>query len=810
MPYLLSYTKKDDIYSTLVDRPKNMSGNLYFSDVYEAMHLALSRDGSRFVPLRNNTGILFPKATFTEGKPEGTTKTLRYTWMFDRADGTYGVCGVRRNEDGPDPLSIGCVMLFSSKDLIRYEEVGFLKVADEEVMSPRCRYDEKKGKYYLEYGTAQGIFCGYTADFVCVDEVRKIREFTLKNAVIEEISCGNGEFGTVTEICLSKGRNPDEKNPDEQGKGEAYVLNWEKDGKTNVLNEEEDGNSIVPNRREDGKTNVLNGKEDGKSNTLKGETRGKVHTVEEKKENILCGNVLKISEEAADQLEKYLGVISHVSVDPIVWEVAIGENRNLNSASQNHAGVDNHLNNASGRTPPRALCRYSDGSVHEKPVDWDASALAAIDFTKPGIYEVPGHIRQKHWPFPMMKEGISDPCITYYKGKYYLSATGMRDVSFRISDTIEGCFRAKRKVVWSLPKGDRKHANIWAQELHIIRGVPYVFTTVASPEWYTVRSHILRCTGDIADPKAWEEPRLCVKTDGTPLEEHGISLDMTYFCVDDIHYVMWSNRVIHINEPGYMGEADSEGTDSKAKKKEKDKLFEALDSGENENPQKKNSNDYLPELEDSGKNRKKEREKGLQSESSACGAAQKKEKKKKDVVVCEPADIFIATIDPDAPWQLTSDPVRVLRPQYGWDRLNTEVDEGPYLLRHGDDLFVTISGSSTGVADLYCLGLLHARAGSDLLRPENWDWMPYPVLTKESVPGEFGPGHNNFVRDAETGDDLMVYHAVPHDEKGKSLGRHAGIRRVHWAANGYPYLEMTEERDLDPALRDIVMKVVVG
>ena len=55
----------------------------------------------------------------------------------------------------------------------------------------------------------------------------------------------------------------------------------------------------------------------------------------------------------------------------------------------------------------------------------------------------------------------------------------------------------------------------------------------------------------------------------------------------------------------------------------------------------------------------------------------------------------------------------------------------------------------------------------------------------------------------------MVYHAVPHDGQGKALGRRPGIRRVHWAASGYPYLEMTEERDLDPALKSVVLEITV-
>ena len=62
MPYMMSYIKKgSDVYSELND----------------AMHLALSRDGKNFQPLRHNTGILFAEADFTDGGLAGKTKCLQ-------------------------------------------------------------------------------------------------------------------------------------------------------------------------------------------------------------------------------------------------------------------------------------------------------------------------------------------------------------------------------------------------------------------------------------------------------------------------------------------------------------------------------------------------------------------------------------------------------------------------------------------------------------------------------------------------------------------------------------------------------------
>lgn len=624
MPTILCYTRLGQgIYPD-----SNYPGHVgHLCDLEHALHLAISEDGTAFHPLRNNTGILFAACTFCEGDPKGTTKTLIDPWLTRNAAGTFLLCMLRRNENAPDPLSVGSIMLFSSKDLVRYEEIGLLKVAQEAIRHPRCTYRAETGDYEVYWETEQGqAFCGYSKD-------------------LSEIS--------NTQPCQVR-----------QASAETYGID-----------------KCVP------------------------------------------GNTICISDEEARIVRMYLDEIRNTSVDPVSCTLEAG-------------ALPSQL--------PKAVCRYSDGSTHEKPVAWD---LTGIDLGKPGVYEVPGRIKVKRWPFPIplnfgsyaandindpnMASGMSDPCVTMYQSKYYLSSSGNQNIVLRCADTPEGVFSAEPVVIYRVPLQPGQHMNgTWAAELHVIDEIPYLFTTICpNGDWMHVKSVILRCTGsNLMEPSAWEAPRYCIKANGELLTEGGISLDMTHFRDHGTDYVMWSDRKIRY------------GTDP---------------------------------------------------------------------LIIEPADIYIATIDPATPWQLTSDPVCALRPVLGWDRCETEVEEGPYLLRRGDDLFVTVSGSSTGMADLYAVGLLRAKSGSNLLNPTSWDWWPYPLLTKESVPGEFGPGHNNFVKDPETGDDLMVYHAVPHDANGKTLHRRPAMRRVHWAASGLPYLEMTPERDLNPQFENIVMQLTI-
>lgn len=587
-------------------------GEDFYNGINNAMHLAISRDGREFIPMRNNTGILFPKAEYDEENPKGITKTLRYPWVFRLEDGSFGVCAVRFNEWSYDNVYRGAIVIYTSKDLIRYEEPVFLSVASDEIMNPKCRWEEAKKAYYLEWECGEKLYCGYTRYFKEAGQVQ-LCEKSLFNKCD---SCGI--------------------------------------------------------------------------------------------EDAVPGNIIEITREEADKIEKYLGAIFHIDTEISQLEVAEGVKISTDSL-------------------PKAKCIYNDGSTHMKKVVWNQEDYEKIDFSKAGAYKLRGRIYQTKYPFPLMEKDISDPNMVYYNGKYYMSGSGRRSVTFRISDTMEGVFTANPVEVYKMPDSDVDHDNMWAPELHIIDGIPYILTTVGQKQWHTVRCHILRCKGDPGNPKDWEEPKLVLRPDGRELNEKGISLDMTYFCVEGVHYVMWSNRDIY-----------------------------PLENQE---------------------------------------------------VMAEPADIYIATVDPQEPWQLTTNPVCICRPIYGWDRLETEVDEGPYLLERNDDLFVTISGSSTGMADLYCLGLLHSKKGKNLLSPDGWDWLPYPVLTKESVENQYGPGHNNFIKDLDTGDDIMVYHAVPHDKDGKSLGRHVGMRRVHWAANGYPYFEMTEEMDLNPKLTEVELTI---
>ena len=163
--------------------------------------------------------------------------------------------------------------------------------------------------------------------------------------------------------------------------------------------------------------------------------------------------------------------------------------------------------------------------------------------------------------------------------------------------------------------------------------------------------------------------------------------------------------------------------------------------------------------------------------------------------------LYIAELDPNEPWRLLSDPQVLATPEYGWENNHTFVVEGPFALYHGGRILLTYSGAL--VDSTYAVGMLSMADGVDPLDPASWTKENAPLLTSRSVAGEYGPGHNAYVTD-EDGITWNTYHARPgiRTEDGRQgFGpRSSGIRRVHFGAEGFPFLDMTEEMDLDPAL----------
>jgi len=167
--------------------------------------------------------------------------------------------------------------------------------------------------------------------------------------------------------------------------------------------------------------------------------------------------------------------------------------------------------------------------------------------------------------------------------------------------------------------------------------------------------------------------------------------------------------------------------------------------------------------------------------------------------------LMIATVDRSKPWQLTSEPVLISRPLYGWENIQGTINnEGPYPIVTDRHVHIAYSGGSANGYS-YAVGWLTGNKDDDLLDPKNWRKSNAPALSFYSVEGEYGPGHCSFFTD-EDGNLMIAYHAL---KQFKGSPRSTGIRRVHFNRFGNPVLNMSVERDLNPALAQVATTVIV-
>jgi GH43 family beta-xylosidase len=167
--------------------------------------------------------------------------------------------------------------------------------------------------------------------------------------------------------------------------------------------------------------------------------------------------------------------------------------------------------------------------------------------------------------------------------------------------------------------------------------------------------------------------------------------------------------------------------------------------------------------------------------------------------------LFIGTVDPSKPWQLTSEPILLSRPLYGWENNEHTINnEGPFAIVTDDNVYVAYSGGAAG-GYTYVLGLLTAKNGDNLLDPKNWIKSNAPVLSYYSTKGEYGPGHNTFYTD-KYGNMMIAYHA---QEFMKDSPRCTAIHRVHFNKSGIPVFDMSAERDLNMEISQVTTNVVV-
>lgn len=134
--------------------------------------------------------------------------------------------------------------------------------------------------------------------------------------------------------------------------------------------------------------------------------------------------------------------------------------------------------------------------------------------------------------------------------------------------------------------------------------------------------------------------------------------------------------------------------------------------------------------------------------------------------------------EPDLPWEMHGD-----LPGQTPDHVN--VNEGPEILKHGDDLFLIYSANGCWT-DYYALGMLKLTDPDDILNPDSWYKYPEPVFQGAKENHVFSPGHNGFFKSPDGKEDWIIYHA--NSEAGQGCGSHRSPRMqpFGWNEDGTP------------------------
>jgi GH43 family beta-xylosidase len=149
-------------------------------------------------------------------------------------------------------------------------------------------------------------------------------------------------------------------------------------------------------------------------------------------------------------------------------------------------------------------------------------------------------------------------------------------------------------------------------------------------------------------------------------------------------------------------------------------------------------------------------------------------------------NIYIARMA--GPLALAGPATLLSRPDYAWEKWKYEVNEAPAVLVKNGRIFLTYSASATD--DHYCMGMLTADAGADLLDPRAWTKSPRPVFASSARKDQWGPGHNSFTTTPDGKTDILVYHARNYrDIAGDPLrdpNRHTRAQAIRWREDGTP------------------------
>ena len=459
------------------------------------------------------------------------------------------------------------------------------------------------------------------------------------------------------------------------------------------------------------------------------------------------GNAIALTKDVADSLTERLGRVHNTGVE-VPTDITVQANKTTKDdlLAQINGGAE--LDNGNLSKGATATATYSDGSTFDFRVNWNQDDLNKIDLTEAGTYEISGTINQQNYSeqFPMMSNR-ADPNIVYYNGKYYAMGTsdtgGMKTLFIRSSDTLAGL---KDQKAGTATEGGYK---VEGQDVYLFgendglghKGYHW------APELHVINGKLYCFYATFPAGKAGDE-------------------NIT-------------------NSPNWAGPSAY--------------VMELKDGGD------------PPKTADWLEHRVQAKDGGVLSPHGLSIDMTYFEAGGKSYIAWSQGDqerkgakanVSIAEVNSDKPWQAITEPQRLMRPEWGWEL--DGVNEGPNVLVSGGKVYMVFSAQL--VTPQYATGMLIANVGDDLTDPASWTKSNYPWLHNGTFAGQFGLGHNSYFTDPY-GDTYNVYHAMTSGTN--NTARHAGVVPVHFRADGTPIIDMTTSEELDQSKKNVTLKVVV-
>ena len=400
------------------------------------------------------------------------------------------------------------------------------------------------------------------------------------------------------------------------------------------------------------------------------------------------GNAIALTKDVADSLTERLGRVHNTGVE-VPTDITVQANKTTKDdlLAQINGGAE--LDNGNLSKGATATATYSDGSTFDFRVNWNQDDLNKIDLTEAGTYEISGTINQQNYSeqFPMMSNR-ADPNIVYYNGKYYAMGTsdtgGMKTLFIRSSDTLAGL---KDQKAGTATEGGYK---VEGQDVYLFgendglghKGYHW------APELHVINGKLYCFYATFPAGKAGDE-------------------NIT-------------------NSPNWAGPSAY--------------VMELKDGGD---PTK--TADWL-------EHRVQAKDGGVLSPHGLSIDMTYFEAGGKSYIAWSQGDqerkgakanVSIAEVNSDKPWQAITEPQRLMRPEWGWEL--DGVNEGPNVLVSGGKVYMVFSAQL--VTPQYATGMLIANVGDDLTDPASWTKSNYPWLHNGTFAGQFGLGHNSYFTD---------------------------------------------------------------